>query len=723
MRRRKVLQAASTLAVTGVAGCVGSGGELQGRDVEFPWTRLPGPPGGPVLDVGVSAADPEWLYAATITAGIYASSDGGRSWIQGTESMHHRSDIWVSPHDPEVALTRVDSTTDGGRTWSTGRHGGDHSCLPHVDEVFDLAFDRADERTRYAATNDGLYRTSDGPCSWSRVDSAPIGNAGEVWRVAAHPEREGSVVAAAREEAVYRSDDGGESWSEVRGTDRISDNLPRYLEFADPDSEETYVAINGAGIYRLGGGGPLDITEDLGSLAFGGNPAARSVDGGALYFAARRMEASAERGELFVYEPPTDEIRTVDTPEEPLTVTAHPRDPSTVFLGGRSWVYESRDGGESWSELSNGFVDRYLATVGTNDSRPGTVIAGSICSTGLSVSHDDGDEWFWKRSGLEPFHDGEFNEHYLMHVAANGDRVYATTAAGLLISEDNGETWRLLENEFSGEGTGDGEGGARHLHGLAVDPADPHVVYVGTGLGDAGSHRDYFDGESYIWKSEDGGRTWRQITDGYPVDRDTAIQDILVSAHDSSTVYVGTNAEDYIAGGTGDGTGVGIGAFRSNDGGSRWEKLQMPIQNVHSLTEDAADPNVLYASSPRGVYRSPDGGDDWEAVLPHETKALLAHPDQSGVVFAGTQKYPKYWDVLVTEDGGETWGEGNLTIQVGRGPADREFDGMDLHAGYRSDFGQIMWFSLDEATSYLYAATRGAGLWRSDTSGTLERGD
>ena len=52
--------------------------------------------------------------------------------------------------------------------------------------------------------------------------------------------------------------------------------------------------------------------------------------------------------------------------------------------------------------------------------------------------------------------------------------------------------------------------------------------------------------------------------------------------------------------------------------------------------------------------RSTDGGEFWTEILPRETHALLAHPTEPGVLFAGAGKYESYWDVLVSKNGGET---------------------------------------------------------------------
>lgn len=437
----------------------------------------------------------------------------------------------------------------------------------------------------------------------------------------------GVVYAAFNDgEAVVRSSDSGESWETVVTDDTLPRNYVRGIA-VDPAGDIAYLYTDGNGVYRIASGRPTALGPDIKDphfLRYGG--ATMAADGSRIYFHAFPLAAAEDdifsQMELYVLEAETDEIRTLDMPENPACVTAHPTDPATVYFGGWSWVWESPDRGQTWTALSNGFVDRYFAAVGVNHDNPGTVLPGSICSTGLSVSHDSGETFKWKRSGLEPFHEGTFDEHYVMRIAANGQRIYATTAAGLLISEDNGRSWELLETEFSGDGNlvKGGSELARHLHGLAVHPDDPRIVYVGTGSGDAGSHKDAFDGRTGIWKSTDGGQTWHSSTTEFPTDRDTSVSDIRISRQDPDIVYLATNAKDYLAGGKGAHRGEGLGAYRSTDGGQTWESLETTMRNIHSIALDAATPKQVYASSPLGLYRSTEvvTVGKWLWVVPRE---------------------------------------------------------------------------------------------------------
>lgn len=707
------------------------------RVLDLPWTQLPGPPGGPVKDIAVAPTDENYLYAQTATAGLYASSDGGQSWIQGPEAYHHGKQIEVNPHDPqEVRNAGGERTIDAGARWFGESADHEDRRFPRsVSVLNDIAFDPFEEEILYASDEKGLYRTVDGGLNWERVDVGVETADDIVNRVAVAPEAEGVVFAGYyRDATVVRSDDHGTTWEEVVSGDDIPSGRLRGL-VAERSGEAAYACVDHRGVYRVGDGAPEllgpEVPNPRGPYFLFYDGPTLSADDERLYFHAFSLEEGEDQFDmwetiqLYEYDRVADRMRTLDVPENPGSVTAHPTDPDTLYFGGWSWVWRSDDRGATWDALSNEFVDRYLSTVGTNPDRPGTVVPGSICSSGVWTSHDHGQTYSWKRSGLSPFleksSDRHYEEHYAMRSAAGGNRFYVTTAAGLLVSEDDGDTWRL-ETGVPGYDTH----GLDHYHGLGVDPKDPMRVYIGTGLGRHGQTNQNKNPEpptdrpTRVWRSTDGAETWQEVTTGFPSEERTVVKDILVSRADSDVVYIGTHASGHLAVATGDNAGTGFGLFRSTNAGDEWEQLSTPFLNVHSITQDAGDPGTIYVSTPEGVYRSKERGQQWEQTLQHPTKGLLAHPGKPGVLFAGARKYQNYWDLLVSDDRGDTWGEGNLTIQIGTEPDAREYDGVDTNADYRGGGGGvIMDLAFDEADSHLLAATRGASLWQGSVDSVL----
>jgi photosystem II stability/assembly factor-like uncharacterized protein len=152
----------------------------------------------------VSATDARQLVLGT-HAGLYVSSDGGRSWrrgeLAGNDAMNlvrtANATTWAAGHN---VLFRK---TDGG-IWEEVRPDG----LPGLD-LHGFAVDSGDGETLYAAVaGEGLYRSSDGGRTFSQV-SEEVG--GSVFGLAILPG--GRILAADSGRGVLASDDRGKSWS------------------------------------------------------------------------------------------------------------------------------------------------------------------------------------------------------------------------------------------------------------------------------------------------------------------------------------------------------------------------------------------------------------------------------------------------------------------------------------------------------------------------------
>ena len=157
---------------------------------------------------------------------------------------------------------------------------------------------------------------------------------------------------------------------------------------------------------------------------------------------------------------------------------------------------------------------------------------------------------------------------------------------------------------------------------IAVAPSNPNVIYVGTGETDIRSDLGIGDG---VYKSVDGGRTWRNI--GL---RDTRqIGAIRVDPRNPDTVYVAALGHAY-------GPNAERGVYRSTDGGGAWRKVldNGPEIGAVDLALAPENPRVIYvtvwnAHRPpwsvygpiegpgSGLYKSTDAGDHWTQIAGH----------------------------------------------------------------------------------------------------------
>ncbi|HUT58643.1 MAG TPA: hypothetical protein VNA25_12430 [Phycisphaerae bacterium] len=194
------------------------------------------------------------------------------------------------------------------------------------------------------------------------------------------------------------------------------------------------------------------------------------------------------------------------------------------------------------------------------------------------------------------------------------------------------EGWRVMpirsEAQFkAGQYGGEAE---QHPHGIARSPSHPHIIYIAHDVGQ-------------VWKSTDGGRTWRKTLGKGMFVR--AGQSIEVDPVDPNTVLaIVDNAWDYLAK---DFEGV----YRSADGGETW-KLVLPTPSTpqrfyqHNLEYDptgvdARGARRWYAAFPNnGLYRSEDRGASWKQAAampePNNVYAVRAHPADGKTVYVAT---------------------------------------------------------------------------------------
>jgi photosystem II stability/assembly factor-like uncharacterized protein len=175
-----------------------------------------------------------------------------------------------------------------------------------------------------------------------------------------------------------------------------------------------------------------------------------------------------------------------------------------------------------------------------------------------------------------------------------------------------------------------------------------------------------------VWRTDDGGITWRNITDGYV--NSASVGALAVSAADPNVVYVGMG-ESCIRGNVSFGDGV----YRSDDGGATWRHLGLAeTRHISRVRIHPADPDLVYVaafghafgpSEARGVYRSQDGGRTWRRLLYVSENAgaidLSMDPLNPRILYAAiwqARRQPHRMDsggpdsgLWKSTDGGDTW--------------------------------------------------------------------
>lgn len=193
---------------------------------------------------------------------------------------------------------------------------------------------------------------------------------------------------------------------------------------------------------------------------------------------------------------------------------------------------------------------------------------------------------------------------------------------------------------------------------LVAVNANPDIIFVGAATGG-------------VWKSVNGGVTWRPLFDSQPV---AAVGAIAVFQPNPSIVWVGTGE-----GNPRNSASVGNGAYKSLDGGETWSHIGLEkTERIHRIVLHPSNPEIAYAAAmghmwgenaDRGVYRTTDGGKSWKKVLYVNEKTgcadLVIDPSNPNKLFAAMWEYRRWpWffksggggsGLYVTHDGGETW--------------------------------------------------------------------
>ncbi len=188
---------------------------------------------------------------------------------------------------------------------------------------------------------------------------------------------------------------------------------------------------------------------------------------------------------------------------------------------------------------------------------------------------------------------------------------------------------------------------------IVVHPTNPDIVLV-AGMGHPYGPND----ERGVFRTADGGRTWNKALF---VDRNTGAAQVEIDPTNPSVVYAALWNHREAPWENGSFAGPNSGLYKSTDGAVTWHKLSGGLpESAQGLGRIAfaiaeSDPHRLYALVPaprnRAVYRSDDAGSTWQRVSDDQRLDvdIRVHPKNPDVVFAaGTASYK-------SEDGGRTW--------------------------------------------------------------------
>ncbi len=196
-----------------------------------------------------------------------------------------------------------------------------------------------------------------------------------------------------------------------------------------------------------------------------------------------------------------------------------------------------------------------------------------------------------------------------------------------------------------------------------------------TATGVVGNISTYYMGTTGggLWKTEDMGITWSNISDGFF--KSGSVGAVTVAESDPNVVYVGMG-EHAVRGVM---THHGDGMYKSTDAGKTWKKIGLDLtQHIARIVVNPKDPNIVYvaaqgalysASKQRGIYKSTDGGITWKNILFVDEKTgctdLSMDMNNPRILYASMWEHGRLpWKVISggkgsglykSTDDGDTW--------------------------------------------------------------------
>ncbi len=735
-----------------------------------PW-QLTGPTnvGGRVVDLVVDNQAPGTLYVATSGGGVWKSSDSGMTYSvdwpndvtqtmgaigQATNGTLYAGTGEANPSGGGLTFTGdgMYKSTDGGANWT-------HIGLEDSAAIGRLAVDQNDPNVVYAAASGsisrtvsqrGLYKTTDGGQSWTKVLDVPNATTGAI-DVAIDPSNSNRVYAALWDHhrnngariyggvgsGLFRSDDGGATWKRL---ENITTPLPAEDQPSDGGGAGRGAIATGSNTVTITSttSGSFQLGHQIVGTGIPARTTITAVNGNTLTISANATATNANAA-LTDYRPPTG-LKTdpslgrigiaiaASDPKRLYVVTGAPYGPDKgTFISndygdsfqtigrsyaangyqwwfGRVWVdpndenhvfnadvslRESTDGGATWHNSSGPHADQHA--MGWDRDIATRVYNGD--DGGIYRSDQNGASGTWTHGTYMPW-----NQSYHMAVGPTDSNRLAT---GL---QDNGSVRNWTQTApipdlslFNSYGGGDG-------HWVAIDPNNQNVYFACSQNASCQGSQD-----------NNGARTTWSFR--YPSGlRYTTDAPIGFDPSNTQTMYVGGKA---LLRSTDQGHTPFVAISPTDDANSLpgpvppdEEDLGGQYANLYGSVSAFAvgagtNGQLIWAGTDTGkLWKTSDGGAHWtqqQGVPDRWVNAVVSdatNPDHAYAAFSGYREGDDSASVYETTDGGASWH--NASFNLPNGPVEMiTYDSAHKNLFAATDYGVFehkdgdsTWYSL-----------------------------
>lgn len=534
---------------------------------------------------------------------------------------------------------------------------------PSINE---LTIDPENPNVVYAATTEGVYKSTNGGDTWvAKLNGLGTFGGLEVTNLVIHPTDSDTLYISTWGDGVYKSTNGGDSW--------VLQPSPITAQAALQSTSEMDEWIHA--------GGQALVTPDLLPGLLETAPEASGV-GSAQGVIDKQTLLKGDSSLLFAPDVPTVPQPIHWAPANNLAI--HPDNPDRVIValfnnygffisenGGSSWaplimpsatitsgqaiafapsnaniayastghgganggIFRSNDGGQTWSlTADSGSVATTVMHFAIDPNNPNRVLAATI-GGGVVATVDGGANWDPSDAGMAG------NEIALLNIEMfpeNSNIVYATGYLWIWKSINGGASWAIADTSYLDF----------YTSGLAVHPTSSNIVYAGARQAYIGT--GYYRGG--VHKTTNGA-TFSQQTNGL---EKSYVLDMEPDPNNPMNVYAGT---------------WGSGIFKSDDGGVTWAQanagLDLPfVYSLEATTGPAG--TVLYAGtfySDRGLFVSYNQGASWQPLPPNLPDGLAlnvfdiesADGSHDNLVIATGN------GIYRSSDGGQNWTWGQVS--------------------------------------------------------------
>lgn len=513
-------------------------------------------------DLSISPNDPQVLYIATPTDGVYRSQNRGVSWVrknQGLETAEITL-LSVSPHSPDVVLaadqeTGLYLTTDGGNNWQS---------VINDRQITAIAFADDNDKTIMIGDQLGnLYLSTDQGLTWQKINH--INNSGKIQALALSPNfnQDQTFWVGSEKQGIFQTTNAGSSFTQSNGS--LSDKRIRSIVVSPNYSDDSKVLI---------------ATWDEGVF--------QSTDQGKTWKKlSKGLTKDSQADEKQFSLPHFQDLR----------ISQNFSADQTLFLGGFDGLFTSTNGGKNWQEIETLSMRAITSLAISPNYQNDSTLAVGTYEREAYISHDQGMTWQPMVRGFATpsYHQNsdpplqiEYSRFYDLIFSPNyaqDQTLFATFLYKFFKSTNQGKFWRQV---FLPNAPGVS---LRDTYMIASpDFVNDGTLYIVTKQ------------EGAIYQSTDQGETFSVI---HQLKHPTKY--VLISPNFSSdrTLFV---------------SGVNQ-LFKTTDAGKTWEVVtrDLPVNNLYWLSL-AISPNyqtdqTVFAGTNQGIWKTIDGGKTWDRLL------------------------------------------------------------------------------------------------------------